>query len=111
MKYDRVLDLAEHLPAIRRRVSRDLRRRGLSRDTVVALGVQLLEVTLVRVGNDEYVRENGSFGLTTLRPRHVEGRGDGIRLRFRGKPGPQPSVPGSDLRLARLGRSCIALRV
>src|SRR2546428_8779944 len=109
MKYDRVLDLAEHLPAIRRRVSRDLRRRGLSKDTVVALVVQLLEVTLVRVGNDEYVRENGSFGLTTLRPRHVEVRGDAIRLRFRGKSGAQHSVTVSDRRLARLVRRCIAL--
>jgi DNA topoisomerase-1 len=109
MKYDRVLDLAEHLPAIRRRVSRDLRRRGLSRDTVVALVVQLLEATLVRVGNDEYVRENGSFGLTTLRRRHVEVTGDTIRLRFRGKSGAHHSVAVSDLRLARLVRRCLAL--
>jgi DNA topoisomerase-1 len=104
-----VLRLAEHLPAIRARVDRDLRRRGLSRDTVIAAVVRLLDRSLIRVGNDEYVRENGSFGLTTLRERHVEIRGDTIRFRFRGKSGARHSVEVADARVARLLRKCLAL--
>jgi DNA topoisomerase-1 len=109
MKYDHVLRLAEHLPAIRARVDRDLRRRGLSRDTVIAAVVRLLDRSLIRVGNDEYVRENGSFGLTTLRERHVEIRGDTIRFRFRGKSGAHHTVEVADARVARLLRKCLAL--
>jgi DNA topoisomerase-1 len=109
LKFDHVLDLAERLPAIRERVARDLRRRGLSRDTVVALVVWFLEATLIRVGNDEYVRENGSFGLTTLRARHVTVSGNSIRFRFRGKSGAQHDVTVTDARAARLVRRCIAL--
>lgn len=109
LKFDHVLDLAERLPAIRERVARDLRRRGLSRDTVVALVVWLLEATLIRVGNDEYVRENGSFGLTTLRARHITVSGDAIRFRFRGKSGARHDVTVSDTRAARLVRRCLAL--
>jgi DNA topoisomerase I len=109
MKYDHVLRLAEHLPAIRARVDRDLRRRGLSRDTVIAAVVRLLDRSLIRVGNDEYLRENGSFGLTTLRERHVGIRGDTIRFRFRGKSGAHHSVEVADARVARLLRKCLAL--
>jgi DNA topoisomerase I len=109
MKYDHVLRLAEHLPAIRARVDRDLRRRGLSRDTVIAAVVRLLDRSLIRVGNDEYVRENGSFGLTTLRERHVGIRGDTIRFRFRGKSGAHHTVEVADARVARLLRKCLAL--
>ena len=109
LKFDHVLDLADRLPVIRERVDRDLRRRGLSRDTVVALVVRLLEVTLIRVGNDEYVRENGSFGLTTLRARHVTVSGDSIRFRFRGKSGAYHDVTASDGRAARLVRRCLAI--
>jgi DNA topoisomerase-1 len=109
MKYDHVLRLAEHLPAIRARVDRDLRRRGLSRDTVIAAVVRLLDRSLIRVGNDEYVRENGSFGLTTLRERHVEIRVDTIRFRFRGKSGAHHAVDVADARVARLLRKCLAL--
>ncbi len=109
MKYDHVLRLAEHLPAIRARVDRDLRRRGLSRDTVIAAVVRLLDRSLIRVGNDEYVRENGSFGLTTLRERHVAIRGDTIRFRFRGKSGAHHTVEVADAVVARLLRKCLAL--
>jgi DNA topoisomerase-1 len=109
MKYDHVLRLAEHLPAIRARVDRDLRRRGLSRDTVIAAVVRLLDRSLIRVGNDEYLRENGSFGLTTLRERHVQIRGDTIRFRFRGKSGAHHTVEVADARVARLLRKCLAL--
>jgi DNA topoisomerase-1 len=109
LKFDHVLDLAERLPAIRERVARDLRRRGLSRDTVVALVVWLLEHTLIRVGNDEYMRENGSFGLTTLRARHVTVSGDSIRFRFRGKSGAHHDVTVVDATVARLVRRCLAV--
>src|SRR5262245_27880086 len=109
MKYDHVLRLAEHLPAIRARVDRDLRRRGVSRDTVIAGVVRLLNLSLIRVGNDEYLRENGSFGLTTLRERHVEIRGETIRFRFRGKSGSTHTVEVTDGRVARLLRKCLAL--
>ena len=109
LKFDHVLDLAERLPAIRERVARDLRRRGLPRDTVVALVVWFLEATLIRVGNDEYVRENGSFGLTTLRPRHVTVSGDSVRFRFRGKSGARHDVTVTDARAARLVRRCLAV--
>jgi DNA topoisomerase-1 len=106
MKYAHVLRLAEHLPAIRARVQRDLGRRGLARDTVIAAVVRLLDLSLIRVGNDEYVRENGSFGLTTLRERHVEVRGDSIRFRFRGKSGARHSIEVSDAAAARVIRRC-----
>jgi DNA topoisomerase I len=109
IKYDHVVQLAEHLPAIRQRVERDLRRRGLSRDTVIAAVVRLLDLSLIRVGNDEYVRENGSFGLTTLRERHVEIHGDAIRFRFRGKSGAHHAVEVTDAGVARLLRKCLAL--
>jgi DNA topoisomerase-1 len=109
MKYDHVLRLAEHLPAIRARVERDLRRRGLSRDTVIAAVVRLLDRSLIRVGNDEYLRENGSFGLTTLRERHVAIRGDTIRFRFRGKSGAHHTVEVADAVVARLLRKCLVL--
>jgi DNA topoisomerase-1 len=109
MKYDHVLRLAEHLPAIRARVERDLRRRGLSRDTVIAAVVRLLDRSLIRVGNDEYLRENGSFGLTTLRERHVEVWGGTIRFRFRGKSGARHSVEVVDGAVARLLRRCMRL--
>jgi DNA topoisomerase-1 len=109
MKYDHVLRLAEHLPAIRARVERDLRRRGLSRDTLLAAVVRLLDRSLIRVGNDEYLRENGSFGLTTLRERHVAIRGDTIRFRFRGKSGAHHTVEVADAVVARLLRKCLVL--
>ena len=86
-KYHRLAAFARALPRIRRRVDRDLRRRALSRERVVATVVRLLDETTIRVGNDEYARENHSFGLTTLRDRHVDVRGDRIRFRFRGKSG------------------------
>jgi DNA topoisomerase-1 len=109
LKFDHVLDLADRLPVIRERVDRDMRRRGLSRDTVLGLVVWLLQATLIRVGNDEYVRENGSFGLTTLRARHVTVSGGSIRLRFRGKAGAHHDVTVTDARAARLVRRCLAV--
>jgi DNA topoisomerase I len=105
-KYHRLAAFARALPRIRRRVDRDLRRRALSRERVVATVVRLLDETTIRVGNDEYARENRSFGLTTLRDRHVDVRGDRIRFRFRGKSGRVHEVEVEDPRVARVVRRC-----
>ncbi len=74
-KYHRLLAFAQALPRIRRRVEKDMSRQALSRERVIATVVHLLETTIIRVGNDEYARDNSSFGLTTLRDRHVRGGG------------------------------------
>jgi DNA topoisomerase-1 len=94
------------LPEIRRQVERDLRRRGLSQRRVLAAVVRLLESTLIRVGNEEYARGNGSFGLTTLRNRHADVRGGTIRFIFRGKCGKRHVVDIRDPRLARIVKRC-----
>ena len=103
-KYGRLVDFARSLPRIRRRTDRDLRRRGLPREKVLALVVRLLEATLIRVGNDEYARENRSYGLSTMRDRHVEIRGATIRFTFRGKGGKEHDIDVRDERLARIVR-------
>ena len=105
-KYGRLIEFARALPRIRRRAERDLRRRGLPREKVLALVVRLLEETLIRVGNDEYARENRSFGLSTLRDRHAQVRGDRIRFTFRGKSGKDHEISIRDRRLARLVKRC-----
>jgi DNA topoisomerase-1 len=103
-KYGRLIEFARALPRIRRRTERDLRRRGLPREKVLALVVRLLETTLIRIGNEEYARENRSFGLATLRDRHVQGNGSTLRFTFKGKSGKEHEVPVRDRRLARLVR-------
>jgi DNA topoisomerase-1 len=105
-KYGRMVTFARKLPAIRRRVDRDLRRKGLPREKVLAAVVRLLEMTLIRVGNEEYARSNGSFGLTTMRNRHVELGGTKVFFQFRGKGGKQHKVVLSDRRLAEVMRRC-----
>jgi DNA topoisomerase-1 len=105
-KYGRLIEFARALPRIRRRTDRDLRRRGLPREKVLALIIQLLETTLVRVGNEEYARDNRSFGLSTLRDRHVKDDGGELQLSFKGKSGKEHEVPIRDRRLARLVREC-----
>ena len=105
-KYDRLLDFGKALPRMRRRVARDLRRPGLPRERVLAAVVWLLEKTGVRVGNEEYARDNKSFGLTTLRDRHARVRSRRIRFRFRGKGGKAGEVEISDARLARIVARC-----
>lgn len=105
-KFARIVAVARVLPRIRRRVDRDLSHRGLSRDKVLATVVRLLELTLIRVGNDEYARLNRSFGLTTLRDRHASVRGSTVRFRFRGKSGREHEVDVRDRRLARVVRRC-----
>ena len=105
-KFERMLDFAAALPRIRRRVDRDLRRRGLPRDKVLAAVVRLLELTLIRVGNEEYARLHRSFGLTTLRDRHAKVRGEQIRFRFRSKSGVTHESGLRDRRLATIVRHC-----
>jgi DNA topoisomerase-1 len=111
-KFCRMRDFGRVLPRIRLRVHKDLQRGAATRpgrNPVLAALVRLLDTTLVRVGNDEYARHNGSFGLTTLRDRHVAVRGDTLRLRFRGKHGIQHDVSVDDPRVARIVRRCQAL--
>ena len=103
-KYERTIAFAEALPRIRARVERDLRRPGLPREKVLATVVRLLETTLARVGNEEYARQNGSYGLTTLRDRHARVDGARVRLRFRGKAGKLHEVDVEDPRVARIVR-------
>src|SRR5262249_52891072 len=91
---------AKTLPRIRRRIQRDLKRRGLPREKVLATVVQLLERTFIRVGNEEYARQNSSFGLTTLRNRHVKVKGAKLRFRFRGKSRKEHDIPIEDRRIA-----------
>ncbi len=105
-KYERLIEFARALPRVRRRTERDLRRRGLPREKVLALVIQLLEATLIRVGNDEYARENSSYGLSTMRDRHVEVKGERIRFQFRGKSGRKHEIDVRDRRLARLVKQC-----
>ena len=105
-KYDRVIGFAQALPVIRRTTSGHLRRQGLPREKVLATVVQLLEKTLIRVGNDEYARSNRSYGLTTMRDGHVEVKGHRVRFSFRGKSGVEHEIDLNDRRLARIVRQC-----
>src|SRR4249919_2747958 len=106
-KFDRIVAFGAALPRLRKRVRHDLAPTGLPRDKVLAVVVAILANTLLRVGNDEYARGNQSYGLTTLRNRHIEFlRGGRARLRFRGKGGQAHDVVLDDARLARLARGC-----
>ena len=99
-KYDRIIAFGKALPKIRRRVAKDLKLSGLPRNKVLATVVQLLERTSIRIGNEEYARENKSFGLTTMKDRHVEVKGSKLRFRFRGKSGKEHEVDVTDRRIA-----------
>ena len=103
-KYERMLDFAKALPRIRRRVARDMARPQLTRERVLATIVRLLETSLIRVGNDEYARHNSSYGLTTLREKHVRVVGSRVTFRFRGKSGKEHDVDVRDPRVARVIR-------
>src|SRR3954468_8141697 len=105
-KFDRMSAFAAALPGIRARAEADLSRPGLPRDKVLAAVVQLLEKSLIRVGNEEYARQNHSFGLTTLQDKHVNVRGATVRFEFRGKSGVKHSVGVNDRRLARIVKQC-----
>jgi DNA topoisomerase-1 len=106
-KFQHMLKFAQALPKIRRRVARDLRRPGMPREKIIATVVRLLETTVIRVGNDEYARDNHSYGLTTMRNRHVEAkRGGDIAFSFRGKSGKHHEIELHDQRLAKIIRRC-----
>jgi DNA topoisomerase-1 len=105
-KYGRLPEFGRALPLIRRRIQRDLARPGLSREKVLAAVVKLLETTFIRVGNDEYARQNRSFGLTTMRDSHVRVTGSRVRFFFRGKSGVQHELELNDRRLARIVKQC-----
>jgi len=105
-KYAHLVDFAKSLPDLRRRLKRDLRRTGLPREKILAAIVTLLEETLIRVGNEDYARNNRSFGLTTLRNRHVKVRGGEIAFLFKGKSGKEWSLSLRNKRVAKIVRSC-----
>ncbi|WP_423236655.1 DNA topoisomerase IB [Burkholderia multivorans] len=108
-KYARMAAFALALPRIRARVARDLARPGMPREKVVATIVRLLDTTLARIGNAEYARENESYGLTTLRKRHLKIESGQVRLRFVGKSGVEHDVTVDDPRVARIVRRCAEL--
>ena len=105
-KYDRLIAFARRLPSIRRRVARDLQAPPLTRTRVLATVIALLERTHIRVGNDEYARANGSYGLTTLKNHHVRVRGRRVEFRFKGKSGVRHEIAVEDAALARDVRRC-----
>ena len=105
-KYERVIGFADALPAIREKVEEHMALRGLPREKVLATVVHLLETTLIRVGNDDYAKENNSYGLTTLKNRHVAVEGNEVRFRFTGKSGKQWSLRVKDRRIAKIIRAC-----
>src|SRR5207249_1570652 len=105
-KFDRLAAFAKALPKIRRRIAKDLELRGLPREKVLATVVRLLERTFIRIGNEEYARENKSFSLTTIKNRHVSVRGLHLRFRFRGKSGRQHEVDMTDRRIAKIVSKC-----
>jgi DNA topoisomerase-1 len=105
-KFGRMLNFGHALPGIRAHVARDLSRPGMPREKVLAAVIALLDLTHIRVGNEEYARENETFGLTTMRSEHVSIRGTTIRFRFRGKAGKEHLISISDRRLARIIKHC-----
>jgi DNA topoisomerase-1 len=106
VKYSRLPAFAQALRRIRRRTAADVRKAGLPRAKVLAAAVQLLEKTLIRIGNEEYARANGSVGLTTMHDRHAKIRGADVRFEFRGKSGKSHAVSLHDARLARIVKAC-----
>jgi DNA topoisomerase I len=105
-KYERVVAFADALPSIRDTVREHMALRGLPREKVLATVVHLLETTLIRVGNDDYARQNNSYGLTTLKNRHAAVEGNEVRFRFSGKGGKQWSLRVRDRRIAKIIKAC-----
>ena len=105
-KFGRMIAFGKSLPGIRSRIERDLKLSGLQRNKVLATVLRLLETTLIRVGNDEYARQNGSIGLTTMRDRHVDISGTTLRFQFRGKGGVEHQVEVQNPQLARIVKRC-----
>jgi DNA topoisomerase-1 len=105
-KYARMMQFVAALPRIRRRVTRDLRKRGLPRDKVLAAVVRLLETTLIRVGNEEYAKDNRHYGLTTLHNNHAKVRGGEVHFHFKGKSGVEHAIDLQDPRIAAIVKKC-----
>ena len=101
-KFDRMIEFAKALPAIRAAVARDIAKPGMPREKILATLVSLLEETSIRVGNEEYARDNDSFGLTTLQEDHAEVKGSTVTFRFRGKSGKEHEIEVKDKRVARI---------
>lgn len=108
-KYSRMLEFGGALPKLRRQLEALLAAPGFSRDKVMATVITLLDATLIRVGNSQYARDNRSYGLTTLRSRHVEVKGSAILFQFRGKSGIEHQITIKDQRLARIIKRCLEL--
>ncbi|WP_332677825.1 DNA topoisomerase IB [Brevundimonas sp.] len=104
-KFERLPAFARALPRLRKRVEADLNKRGVSRDKVLATAVRLLEITLIRVGNAQYAKQNRSYGLTTLNKRHLDVDGTALTFAFKGKSGVEHEVKVRDRRLATVVRS------
>ena len=105
-KYERMLIFGAALPAIRGQVNRDLARAGLPREKILATIVRLMEITLIRVGNVEYARQNKSYGLTTMRGKHVQVEGSTVTFKFQGKSGVKHTIDIDDRRLAKILERC-----
>ena len=108
-KFGRMIAFAQALPTIRRRVEEDLQLPEMPRQKVLATIVRLLETTFIRIGNEEYARANKSYGLTTMKNRHVEVSGSTLRFRFRGKSGKYHSIKLTNPRLSRIVKRCQSL--
>jgi DNA topoisomerase-1 len=106
VKYGRLIAFSQALPQIRQQTDADLRRHGLPREKVLAAVVQLLEKTLIRVGNEEYARDNGSIGLTTMKDGHAKIAAGKVKFEFRGKSGVHHAIALDDRRLARIIKAC-----
>src|SRR4051794_22296608 len=105
-KYEHMMEFARALPGIRKKLAEHMALRGLPREKVLATVVHLLETTLIRVGNDDYAKENKSYGLTTLRNPHVQVEGSQLRFQFKGKSGKQWRLQVRDRRIAKIIRAC-----
>jgi DNA topoisomerase-1 len=105
-KYEKMLDFAQALPEIRRIVAEHMSLRGLPREKVLATVVHLLETTLIRVGNEDYAKQNKSYGLTTLRDPHVKVAGAELRFAFKGKSGKTWNLTVKDRRVAKIVKAC-----
>jgi DNA topoisomerase I len=105
-KYARTMAFAKALPKIRARISRDLKLPGLQRNKILATVIRLLEVSLIRVGNEEYANDNGSYGLTTMQDRHAKVNGSKVQFKFRGKSGKDHTIDVKSSHLAKIVKQC-----
>jgi DNA topoisomerase-1 len=105
-KYDKLLEVGQLLPKIRKQVLQDLNKKGLPREKVLAAIVRILDLTHIRIGNEEYAKENNSYGLTTLRDKHVDIDGSTVRFKFKGKSGQHQDIHFKDPRIARIVQKC-----